>query len=373
MSLLTCTKPSDAELKRRMIDPGAGPDSLTHEDDAVVALQGRVLLTADQIGVAWRAEVFGRYLVVLDALRDPFIHVIDRDSGEIIESFGRNGGGPGEYVGPTSIARDFSNQSAFWIFDLNQRRFTKNALDANGRLQPGPPPSLAILGTASSAEPIWVSATSLLMHNWRDSTLLSLYDSRGNLRKTTGAIPIIARKDIDRLTFNRSYESRACDNNGNGKVALATRYAGHIFIYDANGDFIASGKSPFTFEPHIDTHPLTHKKDFVNGSPNVRQGYLTCTANAHHIFALFSGRLQRPEIRKRASYGHYVHVYDWDGDLVTILKLDVDALGIAVDETGKRLYSVQDDPNSPVRVFDLPDIGTNVISVNRPRKNETNN
>ena len=64
---------------------------------------------------------------------------------------------------------------------------------------------------------------------------------------------------------------------------------------------------------------------------------MDCTEN--YIFGLYSGKLQTEDNSFRL--GREVHVYDWDGNSVCQLRLDHDALYMAVCDN--MLYILEED------------------------------
>jgi hypothetical protein len=85
----------------------------------------------------------------------------------------------------------------------------------------------------------------------------------------------------------------------------------------------------------------------------MRFGFIDIVATNDRIFALFSGRT-RNEAPGRASYGQFVHVYDWEGRLSAVYRLGSEALSIAVSTDGRRLFAVQHDPLPAVVAYALP-------------------
>lgn len=85
---------------------------------------------------------------------------------------------------------------------------------------------------------------------------------------------------------------------------------------------------------------------------DLRFGYVAVAATDDRIYALFSGRITAA-FGREAPYGEYVHVYDWNGEMQGVLKLDRASVGIAVDPEGEALYATTEDPRPAVRAYSL--------------------
>lgn len=116
---------------------------------------------------------------------DPNLHALDRETGELIVSFGRIGPGPGEFagmlVGMQMLPRD---TSAVWVFDA--RRLTRVE-------RPGP-----IASDVAVVEP--TATPTLLRAAWLDSVTIvgvnlrppekrfMLFDAAGNVTRTVPGV-----------------------------------------------------------------------------------------------------------------------------------------------------------------------------------------
>jgi hypothetical protein len=66
--------------------------------------------------------------------------------------------------------------------------------------------------------------------------------------------------------------------------------------------------------------------------------------------------------RKRTSdpipggHGEFIHVFDWEGELNRVFRLDHPVTAIALDEEETAIYAVVEDPTPQILVFPLPDV-----------------
>ena len=107
------------------------------------------------------------------------------------------------------------------------------------------------------------------------------------------------------------------------------------------------GSRPYGFEPLYEAKKSARTVAMASGD-ETRFGYLDLATTDSRIYALFSGRTRA---EGRANYGNTVHVFDWDGRLVDVLRLDEFVIALAVDPAGEALYGIRHDPFPAVLEF----------------------
>jgi hypothetical protein len=135
------------------------------------------------------------------------------------------------------------------------------------------------------------------------------------------------------------------------RIALALRHGGEAKIFDSLGRLLRVVETPFTFPPNFGVKD-TRAGPWLRLGADTRMGYLALASSADYVFALFSGRTIGG-FPQREYYGDYVHVFTWDGKLHAVLRLQVEALYIAVDEGGTALYASSHDPQPAVYEYPL--------------------
>lgn len=74
-----------------------------------------------------------------------------------------------------------------------------------------------------------------------------------------------------------------------------------------------------------------------------RMGYWDIDVTEEYIYTLYSGR-ERTDPNQ--STGNKVFVFDWEGNPIKQLNLDVEVSRIAVDQNNETLYAVANDDNN---------------------------
>jgi hypothetical protein len=309
-----------------------------------------VLPASGSLGLPISIELVRDRLVLIDVAADSVIHVLDRTDGSTVQSFGRRGGGPGEFQGAWKIERVQGSDAQFWIYDLNLRRLTHIDLDTDFE-DPGHREhrSITLISETTIIDPVWVD-TVLVALGFHPEGRFGFYDRRGKLLRTAGELPA-DEIDVPATIRQQAYQSVLRPSPDRSLLAAATRHADMLDIYRRDGTLVASARPPFSFVPSYEIQKSRENLVIATGD-DLRFGYLSLATTADHIYALFSGRTRRgfPGV---ANYGEYVHVFDWSGALVRVLRLDASSIGITVDEGGTRLYSIRHDPSPAVVEYEL--------------------
>lgn len=296
----------------------------------VDTLRAELLSRPPAIGLPGFIQPWGDHLLVSDWQGDPNLHALDRETGELIVSFGRIGPGPGEFagmlVGMQLLPRD---TSAVWVFDA--RRLTRVE-------RPGP-----IASDVAVVEP--TATPTLLRAAWLDSVTIvgvnlrppekrfMLFDAAGNVTRTVpgvllghDAIPMPQRVEA---SLNFSF----CVNPRGTGFAVLYHDAAKVEIYDHTAKHVLDAAVPYW------TGSLFGRVDGEVRFIPRRFAYSSCWASAEVLYALYSGG-DYYSTDMNESMGREIHVFDWrTGGLVRKLHLDVPILGFSVVEDSGWLYA----------------------------------
>ena len=91
----------------------------------------------------------------------------------------------------------------------------------------------------------------------------------------------------------------------------------------------------------------------LSGGPGLRFGYMSGVATDRFLLALFSGHTRGGGTPAPQS-GEYLHVFDWDGDLHAVLRLDASVASIVLSADGETLYAAVSDSIPSIRSYPLP-------------------
>jgi hypothetical protein len=316
-------------------------------------LRSETLFAGDALGRPQAIGIVEDWLLVGDAPRPRALHVIRRADGRHLASWGRKGGGPGEFRTLWGIQPDRDGRA--WLYDPSQSRLT--LVDVPTVLAGAGNPVRRMVRLQADLVPMtaqWLADTLLVSSGLFTRGRLAMFDANGRLKSVSGPLPA-AREGVPPQVAQHAYTGTLVRNPSRPLVAIGTRHADRVEIYDLhNGGLMRVARGPRGFEPVYEVqvrggHPAMASSD------DMRFGYVDLAARGDHLYALYSGA-SRGERPGRASFGGEVHVFDWEGTLLRILPLDHLALALAVSEDARTLYTVRHDPAPAVLRAPLPDI-----------------
>lgn len=324
-----------------------GPGELDHSSLRPTELKGRVLSGGDYLGRPSRIALVGERLLVLDGASDSVLHVVDTRNGRLVRSLGRRGEGPGEYRSAWSIAPAPGSPDQPWVYDLNLGRLTRVNLAPNAPATEEPE-MIRIQGDALATQPVWVGDSLLVSPNFSPRGRFVFFGADGVFRRAAGPLP---RGDgsTPPAVLQHAWMGTLVSNPRTGRLALATLHADQLEIYRPDGTLVRVARGPFRFDPQFTVEQVQGQPVMGSGD-SMRFGYLSAVATADEIYLLFSGRT-RGAFKGASSFGRYLHVYDWEGNLKRTYRLDSDILSIALSPDGTRLYGTRHEPAPAIVVF----------------------
>lgn len=339
-----------------------------HGAPAAQALTGRILTASDSLTLPKGITLVGNKLVVLEADGAPAVQVFDEQSGALLASFGRVGGGPGEYRGLWSVDPVPDTSNEFWLYDLSQSRMTEIRLVqrpatrlANGGPTVPLPDSAAVERTLNLVStqgtilsPFW-HGHQILSLGFFDGGRIGIFDAQGRLQSAFGRLPP-PPAGIPPEVWREAFQGRMEPSPDRSRFAVVTRMADRLDIYGADGRLIAHGQRLYDFDPPVAVSQLSPRPALATGD-TLRFGYVDLATTATRIYALFSGRVRR-DYPGRANFGRTIHVFDWHGHIRQVLTLPRDALAITVDPSRHVLFAIHFDPTPSIGRYALPASGS---------------
>ncbi len=319
------------------------PASLDHSALSPTRLSAHVLGESPEFGLPTEIRIAGTDLVVLDRYADLRVQLLRRSTGAYVGGFGREGDGPNEFRAPWSVeivdqrvgVLDLRLQRISW-FSLRDFELTRQQ-------------SVAGLGTVTDFVELQTGDLAAIGSFSRGR--LAVLDSQGVLKRFAGALPP-SSDDIPNSVLLHAFQSYMEARPDREYLALVTRHAGWLEIYDQMGSPLIRTAGPFSFDPKYEVVQGARGLVMKSGR-DLRFGYVDLSAADSLIYALFSGRLRGAFPDGQAVYGRYVHVFDWEGNLVEVLELSGDTFAIAVDEAGSQMYAIEHFPEPRILVYDL--------------------
>ena len=324
----------------------------TSEAVSVLDLQGVVQHQGEHLGMPMGLAAFGNTLVAIDRYADRSVHVVDIDTGNLRGSVGRKGEGPGEFKAAYSIDR-VANTDELWVFDAGTQRLTRvdlSALDSDGGWARE---FVSLRGSARVVNPVRTAAGDVLAVGLFPEGRFGVFNREGEQVDVRGALPEWS-EPIPPGVLQHAFTGTIKSDPARQRFAVGARHAGLLEIFDASGRKLARAQVPVEFEPRFTVNVRQDRPPSMGSGNDLRFGYVDVATTDDRVYGLFSGRL-RGEYPKSATYAREVHVFDWEGRLETIIRLDSDVISIAVDERDETLYAIRHDPLPAIMKYELPD------------------
>lgn len=332
-------------MSRRLAEP-------SHAHLSLARVRGYVLLADLPLVLPTFVGVFGDSLLQVIDARTPFIHLVDRRTGSVLQSFGRHGRGPGEFQSVKALANGQHSSVHFWAFEVERRQFTR--LTVRGRAIIADT-AFSLVKGAEPISPVLVDDSTLLALNTTDAGGIV----RINLR--TGDVAISGRqrsyemngKAVSPFAARQAHtNTRGCFDRGRNALVRIHRYESAIEVLDLSGEARDSVHVPFHFRTRFVPEPDHGQLPEWGGDQ--RTGYQGCATTDSFIIALFAGhRMGSTESPVDAYNASYLHVFAWDGTFVKAIQLDEPIVAMALHRQTQTMYGVRFRPEPVLVSFDL--------------------
>ncbi|MGH7583810.1 MAG: BF3164 family lipoprotein, partial [Gemmatimonadales bacterium] len=219
--------------------------------------------------------------------------------------------------------------TGIWVYDGNLRRLT--------RVVPGPAAGTPAIisglaripgGGTVALRMLWLTHDRILFIGFSDTNRIMFADSLGHVTDEHPG-PLLGASVVPKdIREDGSTGTIVCPKPSGDRFAIAYVDAARIDMFDDKGLRLPGAKVLF---PSDSERAYFEDSEGQSHNPNPRGYYTACFATTDRIYALFSGRLATegpPGSHKWDA--QYVHVFDWSGKLVSVLKLDRLANAIAV-------------------------------------------
>lgn len=293
----------------------------------------------------------GSYLLVVDALMDPHIAVLDRDDGAVLSRFGRQGDGPGEFRSPGDFFRSSWGVREPWILDFSRAQISRVQVGDGGEGQVVEQVRLQVAGQIEF--PAWVGDTLVATTLTNDATLVFL-DRHGEALSSVWIEEPFDEADMPhpagRYMLNRA--TMGVHPTGN-RIALGYYSSTAFVILDRLGRPERTFHGPKSIEPKF---RLRDNRFFWDDGSQF--AYSQILATDQYVIGHFCPCEMRFPVNgvmpPRIEHSE-LHVFTWEGALVAEYYLPSGLIGpIAMGVNGTTIYGSLEDPYPHVVEFELP-------------------
>ncbi|WP_419950110.1 hypothetical protein [Candidatus Palauibacter sp.] len=294
-------------------------------------------------------ELTGSDLLVLDMLMPPYVKVLSRQSGRVIEQFGPAGQGPTELDGPTTVSHSVRQPGAVEVYDVSNRRLSLFDPDRGFlRSIPFRPDPLPIR--------VAVYGDTYLASSWqfRDFTAM-VADSTGRVvDRLATQVPFTAEDTNGypglAVLLNESYTTVV-----GSKVAVAWVQKTWVDLIDLGAGTYTHIKGPRPSEAAFEIRDARLYVDQDNAG-----AFLGVAASEDLVLVLYSDLSMQEQLdRVEAGDDHaprFVLVFDWRGRYLTEFELPQGTATLQVSRDNRWLWTEYLAPHPQVAEWALPPI-----------------
>jgi len=274
-----------------------------------------------------------KYLLLGDSYNTEgqMVQIYDLDTGKIIKSFGKKGKGPGEFIYVSYILIDPENKNKFLIHDWNQHRvslFNIKDIIHHNKVKP----DTIIKEDLSAGIPMDFCALysdTIVATGAFIKGRLCYYNSTFNKIKTAGYIPGNISNTIHLYQYLQT--TNIVKNYDRKRIAFGSKSDDILEIYSFNGNIIKTIHGPDI------NKPAWIEKKLPIDRP---RGYFNLCSSSNYIYGVYSG--EKPEHTGDwiKTLGKNILIFNWDGDPIKRIVLDVRLGNIVISENRNTIYAV---------------------------------
>lgn len=323
-------------------------------DDPARIFNNKFELTSDKFEVDGDYITGPKQLIIVDSLLivndhfdeeevTYFYAIFNKDDGELYQIFGREGRGPDEFLDNSYMFRAPNGSNNIII--NNRRLFSLSEISLE-----------RVLSNSSKITVDHVDElnTSYSLVSKIDDNLLfgtgmftdgrfALADTSGELINTFLNYPFEDEfDDISKRDLGMAYQSSFSFHPTKPLVAVANFTAGNLDILRVENDSIEEISQIHSYPPKFENQSSETQISVMFNSDN-KMGYWDVDVTEEYIYALYSGR-ERADPNQ--STGNKLLVFDWEGNPIKQLNLDVNVSRFAVSQNNETLYAVANDDNN---------------------------
>jgi|GEM_PF-1444557 len=184
-------------------------------------------------------------------------------------------------------------------------------------------------------------------------TRFRVYDSLGSIVSEQGEYPF--REDFSKTSFGNlamAFQGNFTTNDEGNRLAFAT-------INSANLDFLSVKDQEVSI---VKSHHIT-KPDFKSSnnegelsaaiSTTNKMGILDIQSDDRFVYALYSGKDLETGLTK-AFESDLIYVFNWSGDLICKLKLDMQISKFTIKKSENKIFSFVNKPSPEIVTYNIP-------------------
>lgn len=287
-------------------------------------------------------------LFIINNKKENIVNVFNSTNLSFIGSFGNRGKGPNEYMSAQFYGQYTIDNKGInvWIMDGNSRKLhlinVEESLKTNNSTQPIKEKFLT-RNTGFERSVFYINDSLIIGSSQSSNGHLYLYNPILDEIKWTKFYPELETENEE--TFGLLWLDMNSLKPDGSKIACAFYSFNRIDIYSTDGKFEFS----VTYNP--DNLPeIIPKEELVDSDQN-KVFYLDVYSTNNYIYALYCNSTS--DNLYNSDFKSEIHVFNWNGDPVSIYRSDIAFDRIVVDEKNKIIIGGHYITDGDITVFNL--------------------
>ena len=299
---------------------------------------------SDSLGRVLQMIVIDSLLLLRDKYNGYIFNLIDLKTEKMLFRFGRIGKGPGEFSGHavhTDVLQ--RNSRTIGAFDRNTGKYSEIAIDSmilNKNYVPNQQMGRFSLKYSS----LHAINDSLFVGIGHFDHRYAVSDARQKIVQEIHDYPFLqhlnSKASLREIAM--ASQGKICARPQGRRLVLATYRAANLEIGEVSNTSIAKIKNIYTSPPLFEGSEQGNSVS-VNYAEDGKFGYQDITVTEKYIYALYSGKTIKAYGYRGIYQGNTVLVFDWDGNPVTIVKLDREISALAVNRDNSTMFGFSSD------------------------------
>jgi len=353
VSLTASCEPSRARIIREASKLAPGVD---HSEIPVVPLSSSVFSKEEGFAWPWQTLSVGDKVVIADRpWMEGAIHILAAEDGTLLNTFGRRGEGPGEYVAYPNLLQSLDcGPGQFWAFDGSLRRLTRIDLSEPLMEEFDRKEIVRVPLTESIRHAGFLNDSLVVFTGGIEDGRVALWNRANDSVMAVGPLPP-SDPEIPSLVVQDAYKGPLAVRPDGDAFVVAAERGTRIDLFSTQGGWTGVAEVPFHWKPD---YSMKANGDYLYAEEGLRNrsGYVDLAVTENRIFALFSGRSEFWH-RGEMDLAEYIHEFDWEGNFIRAYQLDRAVEHIEVDVLRGRILATVQDPEPAIVVFSFPGNG----------------
>ena len=306
----------------------------------------RVLVHSDSyiLGKPFLIALSDSILTVVDQNNEKMLYMFNATSGKSLGGYVKRGQGPDEYY---SISQLGNWKDGLFFYDINKRVVAeigfKDSIQIKPKFNLGKDVHFSF---APLNNDVFIASGF-----YQDGRFCILKDS-GTKQEYFMDYP--SRDEAEKKVTNQikfqAYSGKLVVHPSGNQFMFCTGMADMLSFYTYDNDKILLTKEINKTFP--DYKYDNENKRFTGFSAHCNEVYLYACGTEKNVYLLYSGK-SFAEAGERAFLSSRIDVYNWKGEKVKTLMLDIPIQGMVVSEDDSTMYAIAFNPEPQIVAFDL--------------------